>query len=472
MAVLGKGSRRLLAALVVLIIIGSCAAVYTLVVPKKGSLDLIGFDAERAYLDESALTGNGPRVPGTQADLDMAEYVQEGFDGAGLSNVQIEDHELTTFQVNAASLSLIVIQLRNPVRKTYVHITDFVLYQYSGSTNGDLRLEIVDVGNGTEEAFQGADVAGKAVLSTLQCLPRAAEHGAMAVLVQNTRLAAEMGFPPYSGGLYGSDSLGDSIPYPDAYPNAVVPTCAVSKEVGDEIREAINNSRHMPVIGTGTVWIEMNFDTTIGEGIVHNVIGDVKGSASKDIIYIVAHRDCTYINPGAVDNAAGVATIMEMARQLSKYDVGLTIRFIATDAEETGLLGATEYVKSHEAEVRDHGLLCINFDMNDVNLERVKVLNIEGSDANHTKMLKELCELMFSAHPDLQKKYAVNITKGGGGADGGPFMKRGTAGCLAMGEWGSSWEYHTQWDTIEHVNQESWAVSGMLLGSLALHLAS
>jgi len=117
----------------------------------------------------------------------------------------------------------------------------------------------------------------------------------------------------------------------------VVPTCAVSKAVGDEIRGAIKNARHLPVVGTGTVWIEMNFNTAIQKGSIYNVIGDVKG---------------------------------------------------------------------------------------------------------------------------------------GGGPDGGPFMKRGTEGCLAMGEWGSSWEYHTQWDTIDHVNKESWAVGGMLLGSLALHLAA
>lgn len=467
-----RHNKRLLAVLIVAMILCASAAVYSFSFPQNRPRELIGFDSERAYKDESALTQIGPRVPGTDAGLAGAEYVRDEFANIGLANVEMEDHELTTFQVNSASLSLIVAQLRNPVRKTYVHITDFVLYQYSGSTNGDLRLEIVDVGNGTEEAFHGADVAGKAVISTLQCLPRAAQHGALAVLVQNTRLAAEMGYPPYSGGLYGSDSNGDSIPYPDAYPNAVVPTCAVSGEVGNEIRDAINNSRHLPLVGTGTVWIEMNFATTIGKGTIHNVIGDVLGASSEDIVYIVAHRDCTYINPGAVDNAAGVATMIEIARQIAGRHPGGTIRFIATDAEETGLLGATEYVKSHEAEVRDHGLLCINFDMNDVNLERVNVLNIESSDANHSRLLGELAGLMFSKHPQLGDRYMVNITKGGGGADGGPFMKRGTEGCLAMGEWGSSREYHTQWDTIEHVNQESWAVSGMLLGSLAIHLAS
>jgi hypothetical protein len=299
----------------------------------------------------------------------------------------------------------------------------------------------------------------------------AAVKGATAVLVQNTRLAAELDYPPYSGGLYGSDENGDNIPYPDAYPDGVLPTCALSRAVGEEIRDAINSSRHLPLLGTGTVWVELDFDTNIGPGAIYNVVGDVKGSGSKQVIYIVAHRDSTYINPGAVDNAAGVATIMELARQLARMKVDGTIRFIATDAEETGLLGATEYVKAHETEVKEHGLVCINFDMNDVNLDRVKVLNIQSSNDNHTRVLTELRQLLFARHPELGKRYIVNITKGGGGADGAPFMKRGTDGCLAMGEWGSSVEYHTPWDTIEYANKESWAVGGMLLGSLALDLA-
>jgi hypothetical protein len=40
-----------------------------------------------------------------------------------------------------------------------------------------------------------------------------------------------------------------------------------------------------------------------------------------------------------------------------------------------------------------------------------------------------------------------------------------------MGEWGSSWEYHTQWDTIEYINPESWMLSGIIFGTLGLDIA-
>ena len=433
---------------------------------------LVDFNDDEAYIDMQYLTDIGPRVPGTENDLRGAEYVESRFLEAGLGDVHIESHMVTTFEVNRASLSLISAGLRNPIYRNYVHLADFILYQYSGSTNGEITLDIVDAGNGSEQAFEGIDVEGKAVITTQQALPRAAEHGALAVIVQNIRSGEEMDYPPYSGGLYGGDENGDSIPYPDANPGAVVPTCSVSRSVGDEIIEAIKSSIEIPILGTSNVKIQIDFDTTIEKNNIYNVVGDVVGSEKNAaIVYIVAHRDTTYINPGAVDNTVGTVTIMEMARQLAKFDVGKTIRFISMDAEEKGLLGATEYVKSHEDEVKERGIIVMNFDMNDVNLERVDTLNIGISNKGYKDKLEGIREMMFDKHPELKERYRVNITEGGGGPDGAPFMKRGIDGSFAMGEWGSSWEYHTQWDTIENVNQDSWRLSGIMFGTLALEIA-
>ena len=462
---------KIFALIIIIVVVLSCAAAYTVSKLSERSYQLIDFDSDEAYVDMQYLTGIGPRVPGTAEDLEGAEYVKSRFEEAGLSDVNIEEYPLTTFEVNSATMSLITLGLGTEIVRNFQHIQDFILYQYSGSTNGEVTLEIVDVGNGSQENLEAVDVNGKAVLSTQQALPRAAENGAVAVIVQNTRLGEEIGFPPYSGGIYGSDDNGDSIPYPDANPGSVVPTCSVSMAVGDEIRDAIEGAVETPILGLSTVYIQMDFDTTIAKNNIYNVVGDVKGS-SEDLIYFVAHRDSTYINPGACDDLSGTVTIMELARQLAKYDVGNTIRFISMDAEEKGLLGATEYVKAHEEEVVENGLIVFNFDMNDVNIERVDTLEVEISSDGLRGRLKEIRTLLFDEHPELNMKYNINITEGGGGPDGAPFMKRGVHGGFAMGEWSSSWEYHTQWDTIEHVNKESWQLGGILFGTLALDIAS
>ena len=217
-----------------------------------------------------------------------------------------------------------------------------------------------------------------------------------------------------SGGLYGGDENGDSIPYPDANPNAIMPTCSVSQPIGDEIKEAIQNARTTPILGLSTVRIRLNFNTDISKNNIYNVVGDVVGSKYPDeMVYFIAHRDTTYINPGAVDNAVGTVTIMELARQLVKYDVERTLRFISADAEEKGLLGATEYVKAHEAEVQDNGIIVFNFDMNDVHLELVDTLNLWISNEGYQDKLGDIKELMFDEYPELENKYQINITEGG-----------------------------------------------------------
>ena len=490
---------KIAAVTVVLLVISGFLAYYTFGRSETPTVYLVGFDCDEAYVDMQYLTDIGPRVPGTSKALEGARYVETRFNEAGLSGVHIEEHSITTFEVNSAFLSLVVYGLRNGGTTNYVHVRDFVLYQYSGSTNGEVTYDIVDVGDGSEEALSSVDVRGKAVITTQQALPRAAEHGARAVIVQNLRSGRDMGYPPYSGGLYGGDENGDSIPYPDANPGAVIPTCSVSKAVGDEIKEAVASARTIPILGRSTVQVRMNFDTTIAKNNIYNVVGDVPGedwkgpggddtgngdegegsdgsgggsdSGSGGIVYIVAHRDTTYINSGAVDNTVGTVTIMEMARQLADYDVRRTIRFISVDAEEKGLLGATEYVKSHEDEVKERGIICINFDMNDVNLDRVDTLETSISNAEYRARLEVFRDRLFDSDPDLADKYNINISDGGGGPDAAPFMKREIDGAFAMGEWGSSWEYHTQYDTIKHVNRESWQLGGIIFGTLAVEIA-
>lgn len=470
MDVIINKTHKIAAILVAAMLTSGFLAYYTFGRSTDVGFVLVGFDPDEAYVDMQFLTDIGPRVPGTKNDLRGAEYVRDRFTEAGLGNVHIEEYPMTTFEVNRASLSLLTVGLRGVVSKDYVHIEDFVLYQYSGSSNGEITVDIVDVGDGSEEALGGIDVTGKAVLTTQQALPRAAEHGAVAVIVQNIRSGEHIGFPPYSGGLYGSDENGDTIPYPDANPGAVIPTCSVSKAVGDEIKDAINNAITIPIIGTTTARVRLDFDTTIAKNKIYNVIGDVQGKKNGDIVYVIAHRDTTYINPGAVDNTVGTVTIMEMARQLAGYKVKNTIRFISADAEEKGLLGAMEYVKAHEEEVKEKGMICMNFDMNDVNLDRVNTLGVSISREDYVERLGEIRDMMFAKYPELAERYNIDITLGGGGPDAAPFMSRGINGSFAMGEWGSSWEYHTQWDTIEYVNKESWQLSGIIFGSLALEI--
>lgn len=84
-----------------------------------------------------------------------------------------------------------------------------------------------------------------------------------------------------------------------------------------------------------------------------NVCGLVKGTKYQDsILIITAHYDHlggmgtnTYF-PGANDNAAGVATLLSLARYYAKNPQPYSIGFICFAAEETGLLGSRYFTEN------------------------------------------------------------------------------------------------------------------------------
>jgi len=87
---------------------------------------------------------------------------------------------------------------------------------------------------------------------------------------------------------------------------------------------------------------------------VWNVVADFKGSdPNAPIVVAGAHLDSWASGTGALDNAAGVANVLEAVRLLKAvgYQPRNTVRVVLFGAEEQGLWGAKAYVERH---VRSH----------------------------------------------------------------------------------------------------------------------
>lgn len=81
---------------------------------------------------------------------------------------------------------------------------------------------------------------------------------------------------------------------------------------------------------------------------VHNVLARLKGQSNSRAVLLSAHYDSVAHAPGAGDDAAGVAALLETLRALKagpplKNDVVL----LFTDGEEVGMQGARALVKDH-----------------------------------------------------------------------------------------------------------------------------
>ncbi len=77
-----------------------------------------------------------------------------------------------------------------------------------------------------------------------------------------------------------------------------------------------------------------------------NVIGVIPGrDRSKPAIALMAHHDTVWGSPGASDDTAGVASILEAVRAItSQGQSARDIIVLLTDGEELGLLGAQQFI--------------------------------------------------------------------------------------------------------------------------------
>lgn len=94
-----------------------------------------------------------------------------------------------------------------------------------------------------------------------------------------------------------------------------------------------------------------------------NVVAKLEGTEHPEVVYILSsHFDSVQHSPGADDNTSGTAVLLEAARVLANNPQPATIIFASLTGEESGLLGAREFVRVAEEEgLWAHGV--VNNDM-------------------------------------------------------------------------------------------------------------
>src|SRR5215204_4947864 len=86
---------------------------------------------------------------------------------------------------------------------------------------------------------------------------------------------------------------------------------------------------------------------------VHNIHARIPGSSPTGHVLLVAHYDSVPRGPGAADDGAGVAAILEIARAITSSSPPRNdIDIVFTDAEEPWLLGAQAFVRDDRLDPR------------------------------------------------------------------------------------------------------------------------
>src|SRR6202140_5434610 len=79
-----------------------------------------------------------------------------------------------------------------------------------------------------------------------------------------------------------------------------------------------------------------------------NIVATLAGSTENDAVMLAAHYDSVPAGPGASDDGAAVASVLEIARILAaRPRPPHPVILLLTDGEEAGLLGALLFVQQH-----------------------------------------------------------------------------------------------------------------------------
>ncbi|MDZ7746225.1 MAG: M28 family metallopeptidase [Halobacteriales archaeon] len=315
------------------------------------------------------------------------------------------------------------------------------------SPTAETTGELLDLGYGLPEDFERADVEGKVVVCASnvpswygRLIHRrekyydAVEHGAAAFIFRNH----------VEGCLAPTGSVGTA-----EAPLGEIPAIGISKEAGSRlVRE---HEREMVTVTTSA---------ETGEAVSQNVHATL-GPDSDETLLVTSHVDAHDIAEGAVDNGAGTAMVVELARTLAEREAELDTRveFVCFGAEEVGLVGS-----SHLASERD--------------LETVKaVLNLDGvvqgrNLAAHTHGFDALNAAVNRVSDRLKQPFTANPNHGPH-SDHWPFVERGVPGLhvyAETGDEGRGWG-HTRADTLDKLAPRDLREQAIVLTELAVELA-
>lgn len=211
---------------------------------------------------------------------------------------------------------------------------------------------LVYLGKGNEEDYRSADVIGKVVLldgiATGPSVDRAQSAGAVAAIFINGAFTNEM----IVSSVWGNPTT-ETI---STLPKLVVISC--NFEDGNQIKEMLRRAEAKQVHAA----IQTEVDT--GWRKIPILTGELKGSIEPDkFVLFSGHIDSWHY--GAMDNGTANATMLEVARIMSKRknELRRTLRLAFWSGHSHGRYAAsTWYCDHHWEDLHDNGVLHVNID--------------------------------------------------------------------------------------------------------------
>ena len=233
-----------------------------------------------------------------------------------------------------------------------------------------------------------------------------------------------------------------------------------NRRVRERIEATLESYGYEPSLQTTDLCTSMHAGCTA----IENIIAVKKGAApDAGAILVTAHYDSAPVAPGAGDDLAGVAAMLETARVTAQENFRNEIIFLFADGEETGLRGAMAFAWRHPAMARVK--LAINFEgrgvsgpsaMFETSDNNARLIEIFSGSA-HRPVANSL---MFEVYRKMPNNTDMTIYKQAGAAGLNFAFSRGVA------------LYHSSRDNAGNLNLNSIAHHGDNLLSVLRAAAS
>lgn len=388
------------------------------------------------------------RLTGTKENEAAAQYIADKFKEIGLVNPEKLDNYMQNYSTQVLIIEeKPIMQIEDKdgnVVKSFKYQENFLFRALSNSLYIDIKAPLYKVDNFNDMSNLSSGLIDKIILipnnennnqfNTSQKINLITSTGNLAGIAEfdvksDNRLYSSLTATP----MRGKWMAGQYNPY-----------LIVDSDTFNEL----NNAANMDLM----LSIKCNFSVNFNKE-VSNVIGIIPGSDENlkdEFIIIGAHFDHvgdnkngTY-NPGSLDNASGIAGLLEVARVIknSKIPPKKTIVFIAFNGEEAGLSGSTHYVNNPIYSL-DKAVM-INMDMIGCSADiPVSIATVESSG-------NKLQDDLIKSAEVLNIDYITNVLAG---SDHNAFSQNGIdAVCLINEDWLNG--YHSPYDTLEDIDSE------------------
>ena len=235
----------------------------------------------------------------------------------------------------------------------------------------------------------------------------------------------------------------------------MIPEAELKNVMGMSKSKLINLANRKKIKRVPATEISVHFEQAKKTIKTANVLGVIKGDSPQSII-LSAHYDHMGMDdnqyyPGADDNASGIAAMLELAEEFKQYEnLKYSMIFLATSAEECGLLGSTYHVNHPDFDPEK--VVC------NINMDMISRCDSKQTDCNYlycignnlSEALDSLVREADKLYPNCMCDYSENNSGIFVRTDAYNFSKKGIPAILFFT--GFHDDYHKPTDTIDKID--------------------